>query len=185
MKLKSYSESKYLLEKNKIGLMACDTLWGLVGVLSDQVLERMCVIKNRPKNQPFIILVDNLRTLKSYTKPLKKWQEACIKSLTPGPITLILERSDDLSANLTANKPTVAIRIPKLEPLQDLLSRLNQPLVSTSANLSGVENPLEFKSISSKIIEQVDFVCGEDHLTSGKASIILDITKEPIRTLRS
>ena len=49
----------------------------------------------------------------------------------------------------------------------------------------GHQTPLKFSDISSDILDKVDFICGDDSGLLGKASQVVDVTKQPISILRS
>jgi L-threonylcarbamoyladenylate synthase len=69
-----------------------------------------------------------------------------------------LDNPRNISENLIASDKTLGVRIIKEPFCFKLLERMKKPLVSTSANISGMPAPKTFKEISPKIIKGVDYV---------------------------
>ncbi len=82
-----------------------------------------------------------------------------------------------MAENLKAEDGSVGIRVTKDAFCQALVRKLNKPIVSTSANISGDESPKNFDSIDAAILEDVDYVVEhrQDEYTSGKASCIMKL----------
>jgi L-threonylcarbamoyladenylate synthase len=77
---------------------------------------------------------------------------------TVKPTTVIYEHAVGLADNVLANDGSVAIRICRDEFCKHLIKRFRKPIVSTSANSSGMPSPSVFGEIESRIISGVDYV---------------------------
>ena len=83
--------------------------------------------------------------------------------LSEKPITFIYDNPKGLPKELLAEDGSIGIRLVKNDFCKKLISKLNKPLVSTSANLSGSKSPLKFADIDPEILKGVDYVVEEFH----------------------
>ena len=74
------------------------------------------------------------------------------------PTTVIFNDIKNISSHILAQDGSAAIRLVKDQFCENLILKLGQPLVSTSANLSGAENPKSFNDISQDLKENVDYI---------------------------
>jgi L-threonylcarbamoyladenylate synthase len=70
--------------------------------------------------------------------------DALTKSFWPGPLTLVLPKSDKIPEIITAGLPTVAVRMPSSPMALELLEEAILPIAAPSANLSGRPSPTTF-----------------------------------------
>lgn len=87
--------------------------------------------------------------------PETAWQ---IMELSEKPTTLVLDKPRNVAKNLIAEDNTLGVRMIKEPFCFKLIERLKKPLVSTSANLSGMPSPHSFQEISPEILKGVDYV---------------------------
>ena len=151
---------KKLLETLKSGgiiLYPTDTIWGIgCDATDDEAVMKIFELKNRDKNKPFIILVESEKRLQDLVEvPAIAWD---IMDLSEKPITIVYDAPKGISKNLLAEDGSIGIRLVKDEFCKRLISKLNKPIVSTSANFSGEKSPKSFADISQKLINEVDAV---------------------------
>lgn len=169
------------LRKNEIGIFPCDTILGLIGRMDLSVITRIHDLKKRPPESPFLVLIPNISFLTSLTDTLSPHAQKYMDHYWPGPLTLILNRHPDIPAELTAYKSTIGIRHPLFEPLNWVLNELNEPLISTSVNLSGHPPVHHFNAIPPEIRQSVDFIYDDIEPGLNKESSVVDCTQpEPI-----
>lgn len=165
-------------------LYPTDTVWGLgCDATNEKAVQRIFEIKRRQDQKAMIILVDKIDSVARYVEsvPDVAWQllESAEGS---APLTLILPGGVGVAPNLLPKERTIAIRVPEHKFCQELLRKLNRPLVSTSANISGQASPAAFDQISDEIKRSVDYIVpieNEGSPTSKPSSIIsLSLTGE-------
>lgn len=149
-----------LLETLKSGgiiLYPTDTIWGIgCDATDDEAVMRIFELKNRDQNKPLIILVESEKRLQDLVEvPAVAWD---IMDLSEKPITIVYDAPKGISKNLLAEDGSIGIRLVKDEFCKRLISKLNKPIVSTSANFSGEKSPKSFADISQKLINEVDAV---------------------------
>jgi L-threonylcarbamoyladenylate synthase len=158
-------------------LYPTDTIWGIgCDATNFKAAQKILIIKNRPKNFSFIILVEKDRRILDYVEEVPEitWD---LLSGFDLPVTVVYPGAKNLAKNVIAKDGSIAIRVVKNEFCKRLISAFNKPIVSTSANLSGESAPVMFKDISKNIIKQVDYVVPlqQDTLRKTKASTIIKL----------
>lgn len=138
-------------------LYPTDTIWGIgCDATNPKAIEKIYQIKNRPKEKSMIILVESEKRLQSLVDvPEMAWK---IIDLSEKPVTIVYENAQNLPKELLHEDGSIGIRLVKNDFCKRLISQLNAPLVSTSANLSGEKSPLHFEQISNSIREAVDCI---------------------------
>ena len=111
--------------------------------------------------------------------------EKIINHFWPGPLTIILPRKNNKNILdfAVSGLNTVAVRMPKSRVFLKVLNKFGRPIVSTSANISGIDIPLEFNLISSEIKSKVDYIVNYGkNKESHTASTILKIDEKGLIT---
>ncbi|KAF5291733.1 hypothetical protein FQR65_LT20415 [Abscondita terminalis] len=139
-----------------------DTIWGIgCDATNIEAIKKIYDIKHRDANKSMIILVECERRLQELVEvPELAWE---MMDLSEKPITFIYDNPKGLPKELLAEDGSIGIRLVKNDFCKKLISKLNKPLVSTSANLSGSKSPLKFADIDSEILKGVDYVVEEFH----------------------
>ena len=168
-----------LLETLKSGgiiLYPTDTIWGIgCDATDDEAVMKIFKLKNRDQNKPLIILVESEKRLQDLVEvPAVAWD---IMDLSEKPITIVYDAPKGISKNLIAEDGSIGIRLVKNEFCKRLISKLNKPIVSTSANFSGEKSPKSFADISQKLINEVDAVAEDqiNRVSKWEASSIIRV----------
>ena len=167
-----------LLETLKSGgiiLYPTDTIWGIgCDATDDEAVMKIFELKNRDQSKPLIILVESEKRLQDLVEvPAIAWD---IMDLSEKPITIVYDAPKGISKNLLAEDGSIGIRLVKDEFCKRLISMLNKPIVSTSANFSGEKSPKSFADISPKLINEVDAVAeDQNRVSKWEASSIIRV----------
>ncbi|MDQ0477561.1 L-threonylcarbamoyladenylate synthase [Chryseobacterium sp. MDT2-18] len=154
-----------IIETLKAGgtiLYPTDTIWGIgCDATNPEAINKIFEIKKREKNKSMIILVESAKRLEDLVDvPEMAWE---IMDLSEKPVTLIYDNPKGLPKEILAEDGSIGIRLVNDLFLKKIITKLNKPLVSTSANFSGQKSPMKFSDISQEIIDSVDFVAEENH----------------------
>ena len=143
-------------------LYPTDTIWGIgCDATNIEAINRIFEIKKREKNKSMIILVENEKRLQDLVEvPEMAWE---IMDLSEKPVTLIYDNPKGLPKEILAEDGSIGIRLVDDLFLKKIITKLNKPLVSTSANFSGEKSPMKFSDISKELVNAVDFVAEENH----------------------
>ena len=163
------------LLQGQIGLFPFDTIWGLTGIMEDSIATRLQTVKQRPHAKPLIVMISSPERLFSYVQPLSPVAQRAIDHYWPGPVTLVFNKSDRVSDEITAGLSSVAIRCPSSGPICKLLRLVDGPLLSTSANITTQGTSDLDTLLHSKWIGRLDFTYTVDPCLNGVASTIIDV----------
>ena len=169
-------------------LYPTDTVWGIgCDATNPEAVAKIFEIKRRPEAKSLVLLASDLDMVAKYIKEvpsiaidLVEVNDAPMTIIYPGAVAGEPDAPGDrwhLAWNAVAEDGTVGIRIPLMDGCKDLIFKLGRPIVSTSANLSGLPTPQRFSEIDPAIKEAVDFVVppSVDTQSTGKASQILKV----------
>src|SRR6201999_803611 len=108
--------------------------------------------------------------------------EALAKAFWPGPLTLVLPKTEDCAVSdlATAGLDTVAIRIPAHPVARDILRALGRPVVAPSANLSGHVSPTTAAHVESDLAGRIDLIVDGGPVAVGVESTIIGCFETPI-----
>ena len=160
------------------GLVAfpTETVYGLGGdARSDVAVARIFSAKGRPRFNPLIVHVPDLVAARSVAV-FDARAEAMAAAFWPGPLTLVLPLRDaGLSALVTAQLPSVAIRVPAHPVAQALLRAFGGPLAAPSANPSGRVSPTRAAHVLDGLAGRIDAVLDGGPCAVGVESTILGL----------
>ena len=142
-------------------LYPTDTIWGIgCDATNVEAINKIFDIKKREKNKSMIILVENEKRLQDLVEvPEMAWQ---IIDVSEKPVTIVYDNPKGLPKEILAPDGSIGIRLVKDNFCKKLISKLNKPLVSTSANFSGDKSPMKFSDISNELINLVDYAVEEN-----------------------
>lgn len=159
-------------------LYPTDTIWGIgCDATNAEAVKRVYEIKHRSDSKALVALVANLDMLALYVKQVPPIALDLIE-VNDVPMTIIYPDAIGLASNVIAEDGSVAIRISMNEFCRQLSFKTRVPIVSTSANVSGVEAPSSFSKISEEIKNAVDYIVSpsmEEKGSTHKASQIIKV----------
>ena len=146
------------LKKGAIMLYPTDTIWGLGCSMDNELgVEKIFELKNRKASQSFILLVDSIRQLERYVQYIPEVCYDIIES-SNRPITIIYDQPIDIPSYLLAEDGSIGIRVTEDELCRKMIKGIKQPIISTSANISGEKSPTRFDEIDDAIKNGVDII---------------------------
>lgn len=168
-----------VLRKGGVILYPTDTIWGLGCDATNEVaVQRVYDIKKRSDAKSMLVLMDKPAKIERYVDevPDMAWD---LIELADNPLTIIYPDAKNIAPNLLGEDRSIGIRITSEEFSRRLCEMFSNPIVSTSANISGAPSPISFSEISSEILNQVDYVVeyGQDRNKSARPSSILKLGK--------
>lgn len=169
------------------GLVAIptETVYGLSAAINNEVaIAKIFNVKGRPQNHPLIVHIaniDDLQTVASNIHPdAIKLAHAC----WPGPLTLLLQRSENISMSITGGRDTVAVRIPDNAFTRQLIINLGSPIAAPSANRFGKVSPTTAQHVCDDLQSDVDLIVDDGASSIGVESTIVDFSVSPPQLLR-
>ena len=162
-----------VLKDGGVILYPTDTIWGIgCDATNDAAVKKIYELKKRAHSKALIILIAEYASM---YKMLEKVSPNAYKYMNESkPTTVIFNDIKNISSHVLAQDGSAAVRLVKDQFCENLILKLGQPLVSTSANLSGAENPKSFNDISQDLKENVDYIVNlrQDEIMETPSSII-------------
>lgn len=184
-----YSESlgkvdKKLLQVGGVGVIATDTIYGVVARALDEVaVARLYDIKGRTPTKPFILLISDISQVSLFGVELNEQRIALLQTYWPGPVSVILPTNNDNLAYLHRGQNSLDFRLPHKKELIELINKTG-PIVAPSANPEGLEPSINIEQAKSYFGSTVDFYIDSGEVM-GKASKIIKIsTNGAVRIIR-
>src|SRR5450631_574100 len=156
-----------------------DTTYGIgCSIFNKKGIERIYQMKHREHKKPFSFICPNLSEVARYAR-VSNTAFKILKKYLPGPYTSVLEATRDVPDLLLTRQKTVGIRIPDNRICLDIVQMLGNPIVTTSANLSG-EDPSADPSFIEEIFgHQLDIIVDGGELTKEVSSVVSLISDTP------
>jgi L-threonylcarbamoyladenylate synthase len=163
-----------VLRQGGVLLYPADTIWGIgCDARSTEAIAKVYTIKGRDYGKPLIVLVSDLTMLYDVAETVHPRVDTLLH-YHERPLTIIYPGAKTAFQHLAAKDGTIGVRIVADGFCHQLIAAFGAPLVSTSANMSGAPSPIRFGSVSTDIINSVDFALPaftEKDLT-GRPSVI-------------
>lgn len=148
-----------VMRRGGVIIYPTDTVWGIgCDATSAEAVAKVYAIKHREDSKAMICLVDNADRLARYVRnvPPVAWD---IIELATRPTTIIFDRAGGLAPNLVAADGSIAMRVTTEEFSRQLCYRMQRPVVSTSANISGMPAATCYRDIAPELLAAADYVC--------------------------
>ncbi len=161
--------------------MPTDTIYGLVAKASDkEAVSRLYELKSRQAKPGTLIAasIDQLTSL-----GLKRRYLKAVEQFWPGPLSVIIPKSDSKLDYLTQGLPDIAVRIPYDEFVTGVLSR-SGPLITTSANLPGQPESETIDQARRYFSDKVDAYIDGGNLKGRQPSTIIRVIDDAIEIIR-
>lgn len=164
-----------------------DTIYALAGALDQKkAFEQMCRIKNvLPRKALFSMIVGDMSQASPHLAQISTPHFRMLNRNLPGPFTFVLRAGNALPPHLKAGRKTIGLRIPDHPVTQAIVSRLGQPLITTS--LRSEDEILEYFTDPEEIFETYKHLV-KCVIDSGSGtfdpSTVVDMTTDPITIVR-
>lgn len=152
---------------------------------NDTAIKRLLAIKQRSADKGLILLASDFEQLLPYIDQaqLTDSLKADVLSRWPNGITQVLKKNQNISPLLSGQFDSVAVRITDQPDVVALCREVNRPIVSTSANLSGLAPASDWESLDPKLVSTIDYVIKGKTLGFDRPSTIINaLTGETFRS---
>ncbi len=164
-------EAIKLLKNNGVIAIATDTVYGLCArINSKEAFDKLVKVKGRPKEKAFPIMCANYKEMERLAY-IDKQTKKIIETFMPGPLTIIVNKKEDLPSYISEGKESVALRMATSKLLKDIIDGLGEAIFMTSANISGEKEYQNIEEIANKL--DIDGII-DSKPTFQEASTILD-----------
>lgn len=184
---KDLQQALAVLKAGGVILYPTDTIWGIgCDASNEEAVQKVIALKNRPAEKSFIVLLEDLNKIVLHVRdvPEVAWN---IVEYAEKPLTVIYPEGQKVAPSVLNADKSIAIRVTKDPFCKQLIRKLNKPLLSTSANISGAPSPVLFDDIAPELLKGVDYVVNhrQNDLTKNPPSTIIRLgLKGEIQFLR-
>jgi len=162
-----------------------ETVYGLGAPFDDEdTIFNVFILKQRPLNNPLIVHVASIAMIQPLVSDIQPDARLLMEAFFPGPLTLIMKKSDLVSELITAKQDTVGIRMPQHPVALDLIARIGKPIVAPSANVSGKPSGTDASDVYEDFHGKIPYIIDGQTSDVGIESTIIDTTREPFVILR-
>lgn len=169
------------------GLVAfpTETVYGLGGdALNQESSKKIYAAKGRPSDNPLIVHICKMEDLAPIVQEIPEAVFRLAEAFWPGPLTVILKKSDMVPKETTGGLDTVAVRMPSHPVAQKFIEYAGGYVAAPSANVSGRPSPTKAKYVIEDMTGRIDMILDGDGIDIGLESTIVDMTGEMPMILR-
>lgn len=169
------------------GLVAfpTETVYGLGGdALQSESARKIYEAKGRPSDNPLIVHICRWEDLAAIVREIPENAEKLGKAFWPGPLTMILKKSEMVPEETTGGLPTVAVRMPDNKTALSLIRAAGGYVAAPSANVSGRPSPTLAKYVKEDLDGRIEMLLDGGPSCIGLESTIVDLTEETPTILR-
>lgn len=169
------------------GLVAIptETVYGLAAnALDGAAVAKIFRAKGRPQDNPLIVHISHLDQWKGLVRAIPDKAMALAEACWPGPLTIILPKSDTIPDEVSAGLDTVAVRFPSMRTTRKIIDAAGVPLAAPSANLSGSPSPTCARHTMDDMNGRIDAVLDGGECNFGVESTVVTLATHIPRLLR-
>ena len=165
-----------ILQTGGVVAFPTETVYGLgADARSATAVQKIFTAKNRPGDNPLIVHVMCMEQVQELVREIPPHAYLLAEHFWPGPLTLVLPKSDLLPAATTAGLPSVAVRVPAHPLALALLETAALPVAAPSANLSGSPSPTTAEHVIADLAGRIDAVLDGGDCRIGVESTVLSL----------
>ncbi|MDD3531774.1 MAG: L-threonylcarbamoyladenylate synthase [Candidatus Shapirobacteria bacterium] len=191
VKIKHQNQKKIIekavcvLKEGGLVIYPTETCYGAgVDATNPEAVDKLWHYKKERGNKPVLVAVADQAMAQKYahlTPPAKK----IFRQYLPGPVSLVINGRGLVDSRIESSLGTLGIRVPNHQLILALIKKLNRPLTSTSANVSGQPNPYSIDEILKQTNQNlIDLIIDQGTLPSRPPSTLVDMTGNKIKILR-
>jgi L-threonylcarbamoyladenylate synthase len=174
-----------LLRAGEVVALPTETVYGLAAnALNPSAVERIFQVKGRPSHNPIIVHVASAAMARDCVTQWLPLADKLAHAFWPGPLTLVLPRSAQIPAVVTAGGDTVGVRWPSHAFIQAVIQACDFPLAAPSANLSNRISPTTAEHVRAHLGDKIPLIMDGGPCPVGIESTVLDLSVAPPRLLR-
>lgn len=161
------------------GLVAfpTETVYGLgANAFDDEAVKSIYKAKGRPSDNPLIVHFAEVSDIEEAVLELTDKARLLLNTFSPGPLTVILKKSNRISDTVSAGLDTVAVRIPSDEIARALIKSAKVPIAAPSANLSGKPSPTTSKHVVEDMNTRIPAIIDGGDCQVGVESTVIDLS---------
>lgn len=177
-------EAAAIIRRGGLVAIPTETVYGLAAdATNPEAVSAIFAAKGRPQDNPLIVHIDSAAQLSLIAREIPETARILADRFWPGPLTIILPKTDLIPSVTSAGLDTVAIRLPSHPIAREIIRRAGVPVAAPSANLSGSPSTTTAQHCLTDLDGRVDAIVDGGPCTVGVESTVLSLAGRP-RLLR-
>ncbi len=173
-----------LIKQGDLVVFPTETVYGLgADAFNAEAVKKIFVAKGRPQDNPLIVHISSIDEVKEIATDIPDAFYKIAEKYMPGPISVILKKSDKIPYAVTAGGETVAVRMPSNPYTRELIAR-SAPLAAPSANKSKHVSPTSAQHVYDDLNGEVKLILDDGPCSVGIESTVFDLTTDTPTILR-
>lgn len=174
-----------ILREGGLAAIPTETVYGLAGnALDGSCARKIFAAKGRPSDNPLIVHISSLSQWDELVKEIPDSAKALAEAYWPGPLTIILPKSELIPDEVSGGLDTVAVRMPENEIARAIIESAGVPLAAPSANLSGKPSPTSASHVIDDMNGRIEAIVDSGDCNVGVESTVITLATSPARLLR-
>lgn len=178
-------KAKQFILEGEVVAIPTETVYGLAAnALDEKAVEKIFTAKGRPQDNPLIVHISELSQMDCLVRDIPEKVKIMANKFWPGPLTMIMKKSEKIPSVVSAGLDTVAIRMPKSEYARAIITSCGVPLAAPSANLSGSPSPTKAKYVKDDMDGRIPLIIDGGECEIGVESTVISFVGDKPRLLR-
>ncbi len=171
-----------ILKNGGVVAIPTETVYGLAASAYDEnAIKAVFTAKGRPQDNPLIVHISDMEMLKEIACDIPETALKCAEKFWPGPLTMVLKKSQKVSECVSAGLSTVAVRMPSEAVALQIITESKLPLAAPSANVSGKPSPTTANHVLADLDGKIDaVVMGKDCTVGVESTVITLVGENPV-----
>jgi len=166
-----------VLRGGELVAFATETVYGLgADATQADAVAKIFAAKGRPQSNPLIAHVSSVQMARAWAGAWPEAAETLAAAFWPGPLTVIVPRSDRICAAVSAGLGTVGLRVPEPPVARAVIEALGRPVAAPSANRSEHVSPTTAQHVLDDLEGRVELVLDSGPTKVGIESTVIDVT---------
>ena len=178
-------EAIHLLKSGELVAIPTETVYGLAANgCNTAAVKKIYEAKNRPNSNPLILHFASSEKINPYVLDFPQELLNLANKFWPGPLTILLKKSELVPNEITANQELVAVRVPNHPLLNAILRELDFPLAAPSANLYGMVSPTKAEHVMQDLNGKIPYILDGGSCENGLESTIIGLHEKKVVVYR-
>lgn len=175
-KLNDYNEINQLLSKGEVISFPTETVYGIGGDLFNiNSVYNIFKIKNRSIAKPLSAHISDINMVENLSDNVPDIFYKLAERFLPGPLAIIIPKSDKISSLVTGGLNTIGIRFPDNEIFQKICNDLGKPIAATSANESGKSNKITSEEVYDELKDKIPLIIDSGETKFKQPSTVISV----------
>lgn len=174
-----------LLRQGGLVAIPTETVYGLAAnALDPEASKKIYAVKGRPSDNPLIVHISKFSDMAPLVREIPEAARKLAEAFWPGPLTMILPKTELVPDATSGGLNTVAVRLPENSIARAVIEAAGCPLAAPSANLSGKPSPTDFRHVYEDLNGKIEAVINGGNCSVGVESTVITLVPEVPKVLR-